>query len=264
MSTRLQQRLAELGEQKRAGFVPFIMAGDPSMETTRTLLHALASHGADVIELGIPFSDPTADGPIIQAAGLRALKAGFTLDGLFELVRDFRAHDAHTPLILMGYANPVFHRGMDRFMQEAAQAGVDGLILVDIPAEERAPFQRAAEAHALDLIPLIAPTSLGARLATVTRGCSGFAYFIAIKGITGTHSANYDTLKGDVEAIRHSTNLPIAVGFGIKTPEDVAAVSPYADLIVVGSALVKTLEESGSAEAMLQRCQQLSRAVKPR
>lgn len=263
MSARLNTRLAALKAEARAGFVPFIMAGDPSVELTQKILHELPAHGADIIELGMPFSDPTADGPTIQAAGQRALKGGYKLRQLFELIEGFRAKDNETPIILMGYANPVFHYGIDAFMKRASEAGADGFILVDIPAEERAPYLQAAHRYGLSLIPLIAPTSLQERLHTNCDGASGFVYYISIKGITGTASADRTQLGEDITKIRSVTDVPIAAGFGINTAEDVAAVSKLADLVVVGSAIVKEgAEARDPAKAVLAKCQELASGVK--
>ncbi len=257
MSARLNKRLAALKAEGRAGFVPFIMAGDPSVSQTADILQKLPAHGADIIELGMPFSDPTADGPTIQAAGLRALNAGYKLNDLFTLLEGFRAHDTDTPIILMGYANPVFHYGVEAFMKRAAQAGADGFILVDIPAEERAPYMAAAKANNLSLIPLIAPTSLQNRLALNCDGADGFVYYISIKGITGTASADMGQLREDITAIRAATEAPIAAGFGINTAQDVANISKLADLVVVGSAIVK-------ADDVLAKCKELAAGIQPR
>jgi tryptophan synthase alpha chain len=257
VSIRLRTRLTELKAENRAGFVPFIMAGDPNVSKTAEILAKLPDHGADIIELGMPFSDPTADGPTIQAAGLRALKAGYKLEHLFELLEGFRANDTKTPVILMGYANPVFHYGVEAFMKRAAQAGADGFILVDIPAEERAPYLAAAKANDLSLIPLIAPTSLQDRLTLNCDGADGFVYYISIKGITGTASADMGQLCQDIGAIRAATDAPIAAGFGINTAQDVADVSRVADLVVVGSAIVK-------ADDVLAKCRELAAGIQPK
>ena len=263
MSERLNVRLAKLKEERRAGFVPFIMAGDGSVSVTKSLLNALPENGADIIELGIPFSDPTADGPIIQAAGRRALNAGFKLKQLFDLLRDFRSSDTDTPIILMGYANPVFHYGVDAFMRDASEAGADGLILVDIPAEERSEYQAAARSHGMDIIPLIAPTSLADRLAMNCEGATGFVYYIAIKGITGTASADYTQLEKDVAHIRIATDRPVAVGFGIKSEADVQTVSGMSDLVVVGSAIVERIHKHGEdLQPVLNYCASLAAATK--
>lgn len=263
MSERLRTRLSSLKAQNRAGFVPFIMAADPSYAQTASMLKDLPANGADIIELGMPFSDPTADGPIIQAAGLRALNGGYKLSQLFELLEGFRKTDSDTPVILMGYANPVFHYGIDAFMKRAAEAGADGLILVDIPAEERAPYMSAAKANGLSLIPLIAPTSLAGRLAMGCEGADGFVYYISIKGITGTASADQAQLSADIAQIRSATTQPVAAGFGINTPADVTATASPADLVVVGSAIVKEIASNptNAANAVLAKCKMLSAGI---
>lgn len=264
MSASLATRLQQLKDQSRAGFVPFIMAGDPDMEASADILEALPAHGADIIEIGLPFSDPTADGPTIQAAGARALKNGYRLSVLFTLIETWRKRDAQTPLIAMGYANPIFHYGIEAFMQRAGEAGIDGLIIVDVPAEERAPYREAAKKHGLSVIPLIAPTSLQeARLNRNLDGADAFIYYIAIKGITGTHSADLDSIKQELTQIRAHSNLPIAVGFGIRTRDDVAAMAPVADLIVVGSEIVKAgVQTAGNpAQAVLDKVSELASGI---
>jgi len=260
MSPRLKKRLDALKAQGRAGFVPFVMAGDPSVEAAADILRALPAHGADIIELGVPFSDPMADGPVIQAAAIRALEAGCRIDTVFKLVRDFRATDADTPIVLMGYFNPIFSRGVERFMREAHEAGADALIIVDLPTEELTEAQPQATAHQLDVIRLIAPTSLDTRLSLLANGASGFLYYIAVKGVTGDKSADYGALAGDVARIRAASALPIAVGFGIKTAEDVKKVAESADLVVVGSRIVSAIAESPThpVQAVLEQCKILS------
>lgn len=264
MSERLSNRLAELKAQGRAGFVPFIMAGDPNLKISAEILHQLPDHGADIIELGIPFSDPMADGPTIQAAGLRALNARTKVADIFKLVADFRTQNDTTPIILMGYYNPLYHIGLDTFMSAAKQAGVDGLIIVDVPSEEIAPMRAAADKHAIDIVRLIAPTSLENRLPAITQSASGFVYYIAIKGITGTASANMQHLAADVAKVKAATDLPVAVGFGIKTPQDVKEVAAFADLVVVGSALVALVEKHGedAPKHILTECKALSDALR--
>ena len=264
MSARLNDRLTELKTQKRSGFVPFIMAGDPDMDISLSILKQLPAHGADIIELGMPFSDPVADGPTIQAAGLRALEGGMTLRKMLDMVARFRESDRETPLILMGYYNPVFHWGVDAFMQAAAKAGADGLIIVDVPPEESGPMMAAASTHGLALIRLIAPTSMEGRLPVITAGATGFVYYIAVKGITGTASADNASLAPALAAIRAHTTLPVAVGFGIRTADDVKATAQHADLVVVGSAIVKTMETESPATmvlAVLAQCKTLSSAL---
>lgn len=262
MSERLSKRLTALKAEGRTGFVPFIMAGDPSLEITSKMLRELPAHGADIIELGMPFSDPMADGPTIQAAAIRALNAGTRLSDVLELVAGFRNTNNDTPIILMGYANPVYHYGVAKFMADAAIAGVDGLIIVDVPAEEMALLKDDATAHGIDIIRLIAPTSLAARLPLITQDATGFLYYIAVKGITGSGSADMQTLRHELDVVRAQSNLPVAVGFGINTKEDVAAMAKLADLVVVGSAIVKTIEGADdAAAAVLARCRELSSAI---
>lgn len=263
MSARLMQRLADLKAQKRAGFVPFVMAGDPSVELTAEILKALPEHGADIIELGMPFSDPMADGPTIQAAAIRALDAHTHMDDVLNLVRQFRKHDDRTPIVLMGYYNPIFHRTVDRFMLEASTSGVDALIIVDLPIEEQEEVLDHANANQIAMIQLIAPTSLATRLPRLAAKAKAFVYYIAVKGITGDKSADYDALSGDISAIRAHCDLPIAVGFGIKTPHDVARVSQNADLVVVGSAIVAECEGDpiSCVERVLERCKTLADGI---
>ncbi len=238
---RIASRFARLTSEGRAGLVTFITAGDPDRESSLKLLEALPAAGADLIELGMPFSDPMANGPAIQAAGLRALKAGMTLAGVLALVRGFRARDAETPVILMGYYNPIYSYGNERFVREAAAAGVDGLIVVDLPPEEDAELRPLAEAAGIASIRLVAPTTGEARLATLLEDAGGFVYYVAITGITGTRSAVLGQVEAAIARLRAHTELPIAVGFGIKTPEDAAGFARFADAAVVGSSLVQVI-----------------------
>ena len=252
---RIARRFAALKAQGRAGLIPFITAGDPDPATSLALLKALPEAGADLIELGMPFSDPMADGPAIQAASQRALKGKMTLSGTLALVERFRAGDAATPVILMGYYNPIYRRGPADFAREAAAAGVDGLIVVDLPPEEDEELRPLAEAAGIAFIRLVAPTTSEARLKTVLTGASGFVYYISITGITGTRSAALDDVARAAARLRAHTPLPIAVGFGIKTPEDAAGIARVANAAVVGSALVQViadrLDESGRATKAL-------------
>ena len=245
MTQRLDTRFAKLKAEGRAALVTFTMAFDPDRATAQTLLNALPQAGADVIELGIPFSDPMADGPIIQEAGLRALKAGASLKGVLEMVAAFRKTNADTPVILMGYYNPIFHYGGEAFAADAAKAGVDGVILVDLPPEELGELQPAADKHGLALVRLIAPTTGDARLAMMLQGARGFAYYIAVAGITGQLSADLDVLEQRVRHLKSLTDLPLAVGFGVKTPEQSARIGGFADAVVVGSAIVSSLHTRG-------------------
>jgi tryptophan synthase alpha chain len=239
MSTRIDHAFARCREEDRAAFIPFIMGGDPNTQISQTLLDQLADAGADIIELGIPFSDPMADGPVIQAAGQRALQAGAALRTVLAQAKLFRDKNSQTPLVLMGYANPIEQYGLHAFAKDAADAGVDGLILVDVPPEESAPIEAAFAPHGIALIRLIAPTSIPNRVEALVSGASGYLYLVSIAGITGAEGAKQATISGYCDEIRKHTNLPIAVGFGIKTPADVAALQQIADGVVVGSAIVE-------------------------
>jgi tryptophan synthase alpha chain len=243
LTTRIGQRFAALRQAGRGGLVTFVTAGDPDMEISLALLRGLPKAGADIIELGMPFTDPMADGPAIQAAGLRALAAGHTMLRTLDMVRRFRAEDATTPLVLMGYYNPVYQYGVERFARDAHSAGVDGLIIVDLPPEEAPELAGPAQAAGLDLIRLTAPTSDDARLPVILSGSSGFIYHVSVTGITGTRSAAIEDVAAAVARIRRHSTLPVAAGFGIKSPEQAAAVASLADAAVVGSALVATLAE---------------------
>jgi len=250
-SARIARRFEALHHAGRGGLVTFITAGDPDPETSLALLRGLPAAGADVIELGMPFSDPMADGPAIQAASLRAIRAGMTLAGTLDLVARFRDGDGETPVVLMGYFNPVYSYGVDRFLHEAREAGVDGLIVVDLPPEEDDELCLPAVAAGLSFIRLATPTTDDARLPAVLTNTSGFVYYVSILGITGTASAAEAAIGAAVARLRRHTHLPVAVGFGIKTPEQVAGVTAVADAAVVGSAIVQriagNLDDSGAA-----------------
>jgi tryptophan synthase alpha chain len=250
---RIEKRFAALKAEKRAGLVAYISAGDPDAETGYQILKGLPTAGADLIELGMPFTDPMADGPSIQAAGLRALKAGMTVDKTFDMVRRFRKEtgDTGTPILLMGYYNLVYRRGVDKFCKQAAAAGVDGFILVDLPPEEADELKPHAEANDLDTVLLTAPTTDDKRLPAVLKYSAGFVYFVSVLGITGTKSSTEEAVRAHVERIRRHTKLPIGVGFGIRTPAQAAAVARHADAAVVGTAIVERvkagLDEKGKA-----------------
>ena len=243
MSARIERRFAALAGEGRAGLVTFTMMGDPDIETSFAILEGLADAGADIIEIGSPFTDPMADGPVIQRAGQRALKAGITLTGTLDLVRRFRARDDATPLVLMGYYNPIYIYGVERFLGDALAVGLDGMIVVDLPPEEDGELCRPALDAGLSFVRLVAPTTDEARLPAVLTNTSGFVYYISITGITGAAGAAADATGAAVARLRRHTALPVAVGFGIKTPEQAAEVARVADGVVVGSALVAAIEE---------------------
>ena len=246
--SRIAARFAALRDADRGALIPYISACDPDRATSMAILRGLPGAGADLVELGMPFTDPMADGPTIQAAGLRGLKAGATLAGTLAMVREFRAGDADTPLVLMGYLNPIDSYGPERFCADAATAGVDGLIVVDLPTEEAQLLVPHAAAHGLDIIRLVAPTTHDARLPVVLNGSSGFVYYVSITGITGTRSASADALAAALPRIRAATRLPIAIGFGIRTPAQAADAVRVADAAVVGTALIDTLAASLDSE----------------
>ncbi|CAA7612482.1 Tryptophan synthase alpha chain [Candidatus Terasakiella magnetica] len=243
--TRIATRFAALKDEKRAALVTFITACDPDRATSQSLLNAMPAAGADIIELGMPFTDPMADGPAIQLAAQRALAAGGSLKVTLEMVAEFRATDAMTPIILMGYYNPIYAWGPEKFAADAAKAGVDGLIIVDLPpeeADELVPFLRAS---GIDFIVLTTPTSDDARLPVVLANASGFVYYVSIAGVTGTGSATQSAIDQAVARIRRHTDLPVCVGFGIKSPDQAAQVARVADGAVVGSAIVQVLADGG-------------------
>ena len=259
--SRVAARFEELKKQNRAAFIPFITAGDPDAETTAALLEKLAGAGADVIELGVPFSDPMADGPAIQAASQRALKAGMTLSKVLELVRAFRKADRKTPLVLMGYYNPIHKYGTARFVKDAAEAGVDGLITVDLPPEEDEVLRVPAAAHGVDIVRLATPTTDGERLKTILNGAGGFLYYVSITGVTGTKSFAEDDVRAAVGRLQSATGLPCAVGFGIRTPERAAGVAKFADAAVVGSAIVDRIAAGAGIDEVIGYCAELAAAV---
>jgi tryptophan synthase alpha chain len=244
MEGRIQARFAALARAGRAGFIPYVMAGDPDPETSLALLKGLPAAGADLIELGIPFSDPMADGPSIQRAALRALATGMTLEGVFDLVRRFRATDVETPIVLMGYLNPLMSLGYETFAIRAAAAGVDGLIAVDCPPEEADPLADALDREGVDLIRLATPTTDDARLAVVARRTRGFVYYVSVAGVTGAKSAVAADVAPAVLRVRAASGLPVAVGFGIRTPVQARAIARVADAAVVGSALVDAVGQA--------------------
>jgi tryptophan synthase alpha chain len=243
VSGRIERRFADLRDEGRAGLITFLCAGDPDMMTSQAILDGLPTAGADIIELGMPFSDPMADGPSIQEGNLRALAAGINLARILDLVRGFRNGDTTTPIVLMGYYNPIYSYGSERFLLEAKAAGVDGLILVDLPPEEDEELCLPARAHGLDFIRLATPTTDDKRLPTVLTNSSGFLYYVSITGITGAAAPVADQVGSAIDRIRRHTDMPIAVGFGIREPEQARAIARVADAAVVGSALVDLVRD---------------------
>jgi tryptophan synthase alpha chain len=270
--SRIDRRFAALKAEGRAALVTFLTAGDPDFETSKRIVLGLPAAGADVIELGMPFSDPMADGPAIQAAGLRALKGGQTMKRTFDLVRAFRAADKDTPVVLMGYYNPIYVHPTTAFLDEAKAAGVDGLIVVDVPPEADDELCLPAMERGLNFIRLATPTTDAKRLPAVLRNTSGFVYYVSIAGITGAAAPEVSAVHAQVARIRKATKLPIAVGFGVRTPAQAKAIARGADGVVVGSALVgavqQTLDKSGLATgktvpAVLDLVRSLSGALRP-
>ena len=269
--TRIGRRFQALREEGRSGLVTFLTAGDPDPATALEIFKGLPEAGADLIEIGVPFSDPMADGPAIQASSQRALKAGMTLPRTLDAVRAFREDDDDTPIIFMGYYNPIYNYGVDKFLKDAKCAGVDGFIVVDLPPEEEGEFCLPATAAGMNFIYLTAPTTTDERLPRVLKNASGFVYFVSITGITGTQSANTDAVAGHVARIRNMTDLPVAVGFGINTPEQAAEIAGIADAAVVGSALVNIIAENldandnpaaGTADKVLDLVKDLAAGVR--
>ena len=248
MTTRIDTRLADLKTQGRAAFVTFLMAGDPDPATSLAIIKALPQAGAEIIEIGMPFTDPMADGPAIQAAGLRALKGGMTLKKTLDLVRGFRKDDDATPIVLMGYYNPIYIYGVEAFLTDAKTAGVDGLIIVDLPPEEDDELCLPAMKAGLNFIRLATPTTDDKRLPAVLANTSGFVYYVSITGITGAAAANATQVGEAVARIKRHTKLPVCVGFGIRTPEAARDIARAADGAVVGTALVEALANSLDAE----------------
>jgi len=270
VTSRIARRFKELRTDKRAGFIPFITAGDPDAETSYAILEKLPQIGADIIELGMPFSDPMADGPAIQASSLRALKSGMSLAGTLKLVERFRKVDKTTPIVLMGYFNPIHAYGVERFARDAGRAGVDGLIVVDLGPEEDSVLRAASGKAGFDIVRLVTPTTDDKRLATVLDGAGGFLYYVSVAGVTGTKTFTEDDVKQAIARIRRASKLPCAVGFGIRTPEAAAMIARIADAAVVGSAIVSCIashREAGDSNARLidgtlSFCRTLANAVR--
>ncbi|QKE65118.1 tryptophan synthase subunit alpha [Aquipseudomonas campi] len=264
--SRLQSRFAELKQQNRAALVTFVTAGDPNYDASLAILKGLPAAGADVIELGMPFTDPMADGPAIQLANIRALAAKQNLAKTLQMVREFRAGDQTTPLVLMGYFNPIHHYGVAAFIAEAKESGVDGLIVVDLPPEHNADLCDPAQAGGLDFIRLTTPTTDDKRLPTVLNGSSGFVYYVSVAGVTGAGSATIEHVQEAVTRLRRHTDLPLCIGFGIRTPEHAATIARLADGVVVGSALIDQIanaaDDQQAIQGVLSLCQSLAEGVR--
>lgn len=265
-TTRIEARFDALKTEGRAGLVTFVTAGDPNLEASEKIVLGLSEAGADLIEIGMPFSDPMADGPAIQASSLRALKSGMTLRKTLNLVRKLRTVDNDVPVVLMGYYNPIYIYGVDAFLKDAKEAGVDGLIVVDLPPEEEEELCIPAVEAGINFIYLTAPTTTDERLPRVLQHASGFVYYVSIMGITGTKSASRDDIKHHVDRIKAKTDLPVAVGFGIKTADQVREVASVSDAAVVGSALVRLVEEAPDdptvADRVLDKVRDLATGVR--
>ncbi len=268
--SRIAARFAQLRVEGRGALIPYLEAFDPDLATSCAILRGMPEAGADLIEIGMPFTDAMADGPTIQLAARRGLLAGATLGGVLGMVSAFRVGDDATPVVLMGYLNPILAYGVARFCADAASCGVDGLIVVDLPSEEADLLAEPAASHGLDIIRLVAPTTDDTRLPMVLRGSSGFVYYVSISGITGTRTATADELAAAIPRIRAATDLPIAVGFGVRTPDQAAAAARAADAAVVASALIETLAGSlvdgnvgpATVEGFLAQVRELAAAVR--
>lgn len=247
--SRIQKAFDRLNAEGRKALIPFITAGDPDAAMTLPLMHALVEAGADVIELGVPFSDPMADGPTIQRASERALAKGMSLRKVLQLVSAFRTEDDRTPVVLMGYANPIEAMGLERFAEKAAQSGVDGVLVVDYPPEEAEKFCAAMKANGMDPIFLIAPTSTAERIAQVAKIASGYVYYVSLAGVTGSGALNVDAVAQKLPAIREKTGLPVGVGFGIRDAATAARIAAFADAVVVGSRIIEEIEKSTAETA---------------
>jgi len=248
--SRINKKFAQLKAQSRSGLITFTTAGDPDYDTALNIMKALPASGADIIELGMPFSDPMADGPTIQASSIRALNGGMTSRKILQMVAEFRKIDKDTPVILMGYYNPIYIYGVDAFLNDALKAGVDGLIIVDLPPEEDSELAIPAKKAQMGCIHLATPTTDAARLGHILKNASGFLYYVSIAGITGTQEPDISSVKSAIDMIRGQTDLPVAVGFGIKTPETARAFAGFSDAVVVGSAIVKIIADNIDQEGL--------------
>ncbi len=251
MTGRIERTFRDLKQKKEKALVVYLTAGDPDLQTTRGLILALEQAGVDVIEIGVPFSDPTADGPVIQAASQRALHRGVTLSGILDMIESLR-EVSDIPIVLFGYYNPIFSYGNERFAARAKRAGVDGILVVDLPPEESHELRQHTDITGLDFISLIAPTTSDNRIARIAKNATGFLYYISITGVTGTAQPLMQNIKVDVERIRKISALPLVIGFGISTPAQAARIVSYADGVVIGSAFVRLIEENGAKDDLIQ------------
>lgn len=258
-TSRLDRRLAATQAENRPALVTYVTAGDPDLDTSLDILKGLPAAGADIIELGMPFTDPMADGPAIQKSSLRALNGGQTQKKTLAMVQQFREQDRETPLVLMGYYNPIYRYGADRFLRDAAEAGVDGLIIVDLPPDHDGAFFQAARDAGIHIIRLVTPTTKGKRLKQVLREASGFVYYVSVAGVTGAASPTQESVETTLADIRKHTDLPIGVGFGIRTAEDAAAIGRFSEAVIVGSALVSCVEHAPSPGAARDALHDLTR-----
>jgi tryptophan synthase alpha chain len=259
--SRIEQRFNALKAKKEKALICFLTAGDPSLEKTKEIILGMEAAGVGCIEIGVPFSDPTADGPIIQAASQRALKNGATLAGILAMIESIRK-SSEIPIVLFGYYNPILSYGPERFAAKSAQVGVDGILVVDLPPEEADELRHYTDPKGISFISLIAPTTSNERVRQIAAHATGFLYYISITGVTGTAKPQVEEVKKDVERIRKVTALPLAIGFGISTPQQVAEFAPYADGIVVGSAVVKMIEENSNREDLVSMVSQYVREMK--
>jgi tryptophan synthase alpha chain len=258
---RIEATFERLAREERKALIPYVTAGDPEPRVTVPLLHALAAAGADIIELGVPFSDPMADGPVIQRSGERALKNRVGLEQVLGFVAEFRKSDSRTPVVLMGYANPIEAMGTTHFVETAAEAGVDGVLVVDYPPEESTELASLLRAHGMDMIFLLAPTSTDARIEQVARLASGYIYYVSLRGVTGAKNLDLEEVAAKLPAIRGKTRLPVGVGFGIRDAETARAVAKIADAVVIGSRIIQEMEQA-SPQACVERGAALLREIR--
>ena len=260
--SRIEEKFVELGKKKQSAFIVYLMAGDPNLNTTLEILNSLPKNGVDIIELGMPFTDPIADGPSIQRAGQRSLKSGTTLDKIFQIIKEFRKYNDNTPIILMGYYNPIYSMGVDIFLSKAKKVGVDGLLVVDLPPEEDEELCLPAKKKKLDFIRLATPTTNEKRLKKILKNTTGFIYYVSIAGVTGNKLSSTMTVEENVLQIKNKTNLPICVGFGIRDVKTAKKISEFSDGIIIGSAIVEKLEKNMSVNEILRFCNEISISIK--